>query len=131
MTAALTAAEETARQQGLAFNPSKCVAPSIIPSGRDKKVKVLTEAQFSLQGGAPIRQLGPVDEVCSRQLGVNLGSAGVKKASPSLEVELQRITRAPLKPQQRLKILRCFLTTSTLLAGTAGSGSRRSLRFLV
>lgn len=109
MTAALAAAEDTARQQGLAFNPSKCVATSIIPSGRDKKVKVLTTAQFSLQGGAPIRQLGPIDEW--RYLGVNLGSAGVKKASPSLEVELQRMTRAPLKPQQRLKILRCFLIT--------------------
>lgn len=109
MSIALAAAEKTARQQGLAFNPSKCVATSIVPSGRDKKVKILTEPQFTLLDGDPIRQLGPVDEW--RYLGVNLSPVGVKKASPSLEVELQRITRAPLTPQQRLKILRCFLVT--------------------
>lgn len=109
MTVALTAAEQTARLQGLEFNPSKCVATSIMPSGRDKKVKILTAPQFALLDGSPIRQLGPVDEW--RYLGVNLSPVGVKRASPSLEVELKRLTRAPLKPQQRLKILRCFLVT--------------------
>lgn len=109
MSAALAAAERTAQQQGLAFNTSKCVATSIVPSGRDKKVKVLTQPQFALNDQVPIRQLGPTEEW--KYLGVNLSPVGVKRVSPTLEVELQRITRAPLKPQQRLTILRCFLVT--------------------
>lgn len=109
MSVALAAAEKTASLQGLAFNTSKCVATSIVPSGRDKKVKILTSAQFALQDRRPIRQLGPTEEW--RYLGVNLSPVGVKKVSPTLEVELQRITRAPLKPQQRLTILCGFLVT--------------------
>ncbi|KAK0161538.1 hypothetical protein PV327_009997 [Microctonus hyperodae] len=51
MSAALAVVEKAARQQGLAFNPSKCVATSIVPSGRDKKSSGGEEGQPVLGGG--------------------------------------------------------------------------------
>ena len=42
-------------------------------------------------------------------LGILFDPAGIKRCMGNFDGELMRITKAPLKPQQRLKILRSFL----------------------
>lgn len=107
MQESLLAAEVVARSQGLLFNADKCLTLSIVPSGRDKKYKVLTSPQFNLGTGSLLKQIGPTDQW--RYLGVNFSPVGVKKPGGILTVELNRISSAPLKPQQKLKILRSYL----------------------
>lgn len=120
MQSLLRVAEEVGGKQGLALNASKCVALSIVPAGKQKKYKVLTTPQFHLASGEELKQLTPSQEW--RYLGVDFRPIGPRKAGGSLHVELDRISKAPLKPQQRLKILRCFLIPRLyyrlVLAGT-------------
>ena len=102
----LKIAEREAAKFGLEFNPNKCVAMSILINGRLKKYKITTEQLFTIAGG-PIKQLGPTEGF--RYLGVNISPLGVAKPGGKLHKELDNITKAPLTPQQRMKILRCFL----------------------
>uniref|UniRef100_A0ABD2XNC2 Reverse transcriptase domain-containing protein n=1 Tax=Trichogramma kaykai TaxID=54128 RepID=A0ABD2XNC2_9HYME len=106
MKSLLRIAEEEAAKSGLSFNPSKSQAISIMIAGKVKKYKVLTEPQFTLNSG-PINQLGSTEAF--RYLGLSISPRGIAKPTGYIMSELARITTAPLRPQQRLKILRCFL----------------------
>jgi hypothetical protein len=112
--------EEEAKPCGLQLNPKKSVALSIVPAGKSKQFKVVTEPTFKVRSGQYLRQLKVNEEW--RYLGINFSPTGVKKAGGRLTEELARISKAPLKPQQKLKILRCFLIPrhyhSLVLAGT-------------
>lgn len=127
MSVLVKAVEESAESVGLSFNTSKCSALSIVPSGKDKRSKVITTPQFELNK-SKIAQLSPSQEW--RYLGVDFRPIGPKKAGGTLMRELERITRAPLKPQQRLHIIRSFLLPRLyhrlVLAGTT-LGKLRSL----
>lgn len=107
MQESLLAVEEEAKTHGLTFNSNKCLALSIVPDGKNKKYKVLSNSRFRLSDGSPLKQLGPCNQW--KYLGVNFSSVGVQKPGGTLESDLGKISRAPLKPQQRLKILRSFL----------------------
>jgi hypothetical protein len=107
MRKSLLAAEEEGKRHGLMFNAEKCLAISIVPKGKEKKFKVVTDQQFHLADGTPIKQLKPSERF--KYLGVEFSPSGVIKCARRLELELGNISAAPLKPQQRLKLLRCFL----------------------
>lgn len=107
MQVALRMVEDQAATHGLTLNSARCVALSIVPAGKQKKYKVLADPQFRLFDGTPVRQLKASQEW--RYLGVDFRPVGPKRAGITLAVELGRLTKAPLKPQQRIKILRCFL----------------------
>lgn len=65
-----------------------------------------------------------------RYLGVDFCATELKNAGESLETELDRITRASPKPQQRLKILRCIFTSSSyhkLFLGRVSLGKLKAL----
>jgi hypothetical protein len=47
----LRSAEEEAGKYGLVFNPSKCMAMSILVDGKNKKYKISTEPRFKINGG--------------------------------------------------------------------------------
>uniref|UniRef100_A0ABD2WCU9 Reverse transcriptase domain-containing protein n=1 Tax=Trichogramma kaykai TaxID=54128 RepID=A0ABD2WCU9_9HYME len=100
-----TAGDE-ASKYGLQFNAAKCIAMSILIASKPKTYKVSTAESFQI-GGGPIRQLGPTEHF--RYLGVHFSPLGFRKPGGTLVRELANIASAPLKPQQRLKILRCFL----------------------
>lgn len=102
----LRSAEESAGEMGLTFNTSKCTALSLVPSGKEKKLKVITTPTFRTSQGF-ITQVTPSQEW--RYLGVDFQYSGPKRASRSLKTELECISRAPLKPQQRLLVLRAYL----------------------
>lgn len=90
---------------GLELAPAKCAAFSIVPSGKSKKIKVLTESQF-VAGDHLVPQLGVLQTV--RYLGVRFGDGGPIIQEVELSPLLDRITQSPLKPQQRLEILRTY-----------------------
>lgn len=110
---------------GLELAPTKCAAFSFVPSGKTKKVKVVTDPQF-VAGDRLIPQLGILHAV--RYLGVQFGESGPVIQGVELVPLLERITRAPLKPQQRLKILRTYLIpryTHNLVLGRVSHGLLR------
>uniref|UniRef100_A0A6V7KNY1 Reverse transcriptase domain-containing protein n=1 Tax=Bracon brevicornis TaxID=1563983 RepID=A0A6V7KNY1_9HYME len=93
-------------QHGLQPMPSKCRSMSLVPSGREKKMKIITEPTFTI-AGANITQMGVNDTW--NHLGVSFGHRGPTAPAVEMEDLLERVTKAPLKPQQRLTILRVFL----------------------
>lgn len=120
--------EDTAREMGLLFQAKKCSVLSFVPSGREKKIKIVTTPEFRLRDGSLLPQLDTVAEW--RYLGVDFRPAGPKRVGSDISVYLSRLSRAPLKPQQRLKIVRCFLLPRlyhSLVLGRATLGKLRAL----
>lgn len=107
---------ETTKPMGLGLNLGKCGVLSLVPSGKDKKVKILTEGHISVEGSF-LRQIGPVD--VWKYLGVELEGPNVK-SGVSLGKDLIAVDRAPLKPQQRMLILRHLVMTRHLHALVLG-----------
>lgn len=126
---ALDAAEREAGAMGLVFNPTKCSVLSLVPSGKEKKIKILTAPGFHIdKGGSVLPQVGPKD--MWKYLGVEMSPMGPRRVGSELATYLNRLTRAPLKPQQRMKILRAFLVPRlyhTLVLGAVTLGKLRVL----
>lgn len=125
---ALRAVEDKAREHGLNFNAQKCSVLSLVPSGKVKKIKVVTTPTFQLGEGTFIPQITTTDEW--RYLGIDFCPTGPKKVKTDLAIFLDRITKAPLKPQQRLILVRCFLLPRiyhALVLGRATLGKLRAL----
>lgn len=108
---------EELKAKGLSLNTDKCFVVSIKPSGRVKKTKILTEPQVQYQGN-PIRQIDMVG--LWKYLGVEFKGPKTVVAGDSMSKYLERVTKAPLKPQQRLQILRVYLIPKYLHAWTLG-----------
>lgn len=103
---ALERVEEALVKFGLQLAPNKCAAFSLVPSGKYKKLKVLTDSVFRTRDGM-IPQLDMGRSM--RYLGVRLGDAGLMTEDVDLAPLLERVRRAPLKPQQRIEILKTFV----------------------
>ena len=73
-------------------------------------------------------QLTPSQEW--RYLGVDFRPIGVKRPGKVMNEELDRLTRAPLKPQQHLKILRCYLVVRFYYHLTLAGATLGGLRVL-
>ncbi|KAK2575344.1 hypothetical protein KPH14_012788, partial [Odynerus spinipes] len=124
----LRVVEDTAREMGLQFNTKKSTVLSLVPAGKQKKIKIVTTPTFQLRSGVYLPQLDTTSEW--RYLGVDFQPAGPKKVGSNLTTLLSRLTVAPLKPQQRIKILRCFLLPRlyhALVLGQATLGKLRAL----
>lgn len=105
---------------------AKCAAFSLVPSEKTKKIKVITDPQFTA-GGREVPQLSVLQTV--RYLGVRFAVTGPVIQGIEMLPLLERIIRAPLKPQQGLKILRTYLiprfTHSLVLGHTSYSLLRK------
>ncbi|GBN63860.1 Retrovirus-related Pol polyprotein from type-2 retrotransposable element R2DM [Araneus ventricosus] len=111
---------------GLRINFLKSFTISLVPSGRDKKVKI---AQGSFRvGNTPTPQLG-VDEEWT-YLGVPFTPDGKAKVKilEHLRPKLEILTKAPLKPQQRLFFLRCHLLPGVFHLLALGRATVSSLK---
>lgn len=88
---------------GLEINVGKSSTMSLVPSGRDKKMKVITEPQFKINN-TYLEPIGPV--TLWKYLGVQFRGTRRTCTEMCLEDVLTKIDRAPLKPQQRIRILK-------------------------
>ena len=88
---------------GLTVNPSKCKTLSIASNKHEKKWFILTDPVVSI-GGRWLPTLGPLETY--EYLGIQVGGKGRLSTPGSLlENGLEQLTRAPLKPQQRVYLL--------------------------
>lgn len=104
----LAGLEQYLQERGLTLNPRKCVTLSLLPNAKEKKTKIATDITFRI-GGEPIPSLDTWS--AWRYLGVSFHALGVR-ATPILEElkdYLAKVAKAPLKPQQRLVVLRNYL----------------------
>lgn len=94
--------------RGLRVNIAKSFTLVLQPSGREKKSKVETDSTYCIRN-----QPLPVATTATiwRYLGVQFSTKGRRRGGVDRDLRelLERVTRAPLKPQQRLFILRGFL----------------------
>lgn len=104
----LDQAENFFTPRGLTFGVSKCSTLSLVPSGRDKKMRVDNRV-FRL-GGVELPASGCTSSW--RYLGVDYGSRGPlvpARIGEMLAEHLLHLSKAPLKPQQRLHLLGQYL----------------------
>ena len=98
---------EGLRNGGMLINPDKCASLRIDVDGRAKRWVVNPSPFLVLQD----KQIKALDIVGTyKYLGLQAGAKGLRKAYGSfLQEKLDWLSRAPLKPQQRMYILRCHL----------------------
>uniref|UniRef100_L7M1A0 Putative tick transposon n=1 Tax=Rhipicephalus pulchellus TaxID=72859 RepID=L7M1A0_RHIPC len=96
------------QERGLDVNASKSRTLTIIPSGKEKKAKIVTDRVYTI-GGQPIEAT-----TCTatwKYLGIQF--QGVHATNDTVRKDLaallHRLAKAPLKPQQRLVALRFYL----------------------
>lgn len=87
---------------GLKINTEKSSTLSLVPSGREKKIKVIEEPQFAIDG-THLRAIGVLDTW--KYLGIHFTGSKINERETCLASDLDKITKAPLKPYQRLRIL--------------------------
>lgn len=117
---------------GLELAPLKCAAFSLVPYIRvHKKIKIITDPQFRV-GDIQIPQVGVLQTL--KYLDVSFGCDGSRLSISDLQPFLLRIRRAPLKPQQRLKVLKTYLIPRfihSLVLGRTSHGILRKLDCLI
>lgn len=127
LQASLDAFEAAARRFGLLLNSGKCGAFAMVPHGKRKTFKVLTDRQFHLSSGS----IPQFDSLARwRYLGVDFQATGPVSVSFQLETFLRRISEAPFKPQQRLMAVRSFLLPRLYHGLVLGKCNSSSLRLL-
>lgn len=115
------------KARGLSFNARKSTTLSLVPSGRQKKIKV-EEVPFQVEG----TDIPTLSCVASwKYLGITFNTRGKKvPMMGELAPLLERLTSAPLKPQQRLALLRHYLLPRLYHKGTFQMQSSKLLRRL-
>lgn len=121
----LTRLHAAFQRNGLDINAKKTGVLSMVASGRDKKVKVETIPQFTV-GEALIPQRSPVD--VWTYLGCRYQGAREFAHDPPLAQAIEQMTRAPLKPQQRLRLLRDCLLPRYYHRWVVGTVSAKTLK---
>lgn len=109
---------------GLQTNIGKSSTISLIPSGRQKKIKVITEPSF-LVFGQYLRAIGVID--VWKYLGIEFRCNVLNESEFGIDAALQKVDRAPLKPQQRLKSLRVAIIPRYLHTLVLGRVSKTKL----
>lgn len=118
----IDAAAAALNHLGLQVNPAKCFSLAMVASGHDKKTKI--DATITFRAGNTTMPALHVGETF-QYLGLQFSTAGRCLFNPRrhLEEHINTITRAPLKPQQRLYALSTILLPA-LYHGLALSRTR-------
>lgn len=112
---------------GLKVNADKSSTLSLVPSGKEKKIKVIEQAQFRVDGNL-LRAIGVLD--AWKYLGIHFTGSEKSGCAVNLAADLEKISRAPLKPQQRLKMLSMVVVPRhlhTLVLGRTNKGLLRGM----
>lgn len=108
--AQIAAAESGLAECGLRVNPRKSWSLCLNPSGRQKLVKVDSDVGFRA-AGERVFSVGIADTF--DYLGTRFGPFGASEVVLGLDEKLHKVHRAPLKPQQKLEVVRDFLLPGT------------------
>ena len=92
-------------QSGLFLNPDKCRTLGIkVVGGRERRTWVVSSEEFAKVNGSGIRTMGVEDTY--KYLGIHMTYKGqASGAGEKLQKNLNSLTKAPLKPQQRMWML--------------------------
>lgn len=112
---------------GMELSIEKSNVLSLVPSGREKKMKVVCDNSFHV-GDANLRQIGVMDTW--KYLGVYFEGKGLAKDRVCLSGDLSKLDRAPLKPQQRLELLKSAVLSKHLHTLVLGRTTLSKLRGL-
>uniref|UniRef100_A0A131Z2I9 Reverse transcriptase n=1 Tax=Rhipicephalus appendiculatus TaxID=34631 RepID=A0A131Z2I9_RHIAP len=114
------------RARGLALNPSKCLSLAMVPAGKEKLVKVDPSVRFCVNNEFIPAAEG---ETTWRYLGISFSARGTlqKPIHRELKGYLDNVTKAALKPQQRLVVLRFYLLPRLYHRLILGPVSRKTL----
>ncbi|CAH2083782.1 unnamed protein product [Euphydryas editha] len=118
---------EVGEMLGLRVNSGKSSVLSMVPDGKRKKHHYLTGRVYSVSG-SKLRQVSCVERW--RYLGVDFESSGTSMIELQMREALDNITKAPLKPQQRLEIVRGHLIPRFMHGLVLGTISDDRLRML-
>lgn len=116
---------EALARYGLELSPAKCAAFSLVPAGKVKKMKVITEPQFRI-GDQLVTQAGMLRKI--KYLGIWFADDGPEYSVRDMTLWLEKIRRAPLKPQQRLRVLKMFLLPRFIHGLVLGRATYNELR---
>ncbi|KAJ3649860.1 hypothetical protein Zmor_021578 [Zophobas morio] len=108
---------------GLLFNSGKCCAVSLVTSGHDHTVKAITQPSFRVTGNW-------IPQVAQQHLWSYVGVQFRDYGVADIAEKLGRISRAPLKSQQSLHLVRTYLLHKYLHAWTFGRLNVDALRRL-
>lgn len=87
---------------GLKINIDKSSTLSLVQAGKVKKTKVIEESLFKIDND-PLRAIDVIDTW--KYLGIHFTGSRKRDGGSSLASDLDKISKAPLKPQQRMKML--------------------------
>lgn len=94
-------------KRGMSINPDKCAALSINVNKSNKHMYTITRSLFHING-QPLKQLQNND--LFKYLGKEYGASGQgPSAVQELKLWLSRVRAAPLKPDQRLFIIKTYM----------------------
>ncbi|CAK1550823.1 unnamed protein product [Leptosia nina] len=127
MQEAIDSVDRTSGLMGLRLNHSKSSCLSMVPDGHRKKHHYLTERTFRI-AGRPVRQVTCVERW--RYLGIEFEATGSTTLEMGISEALNNIMKAPLKPQQRLQIVRAHLIPRFLHGLVLGRVTDNRLRML-
>lgn len=123
---------EALSSAGMKLNAKRSIGLTIAKDGK-RKCMALLPTTYKCEGGN-INPLGPEDSV--RYLGLQFNWKGciIPKHTGKLDSLLQELSRAPLKPQQRMQLLKIFLVpkfTHELVLGHVHRNTLRKLDCLI
>lgn len=127
MQASIDAVGHFGQMMGLKLNHAKSSVLSMVPDGKHKKVHYLSTRTFKV-GKRWLKQVSCVERW--RYLGIDFQSTGSATIEQDISQALTNIRRAPLKPQQRLEILRDHLVPRFLHGLVLGTITDNRLRML-
>lgn len=111
---------------GLSLNSGKSFTLSLVPSGKEKKVKVVTSSQpFRVTDGSICAKA--IDDVW-KYLGLNFEGRVIEAFDGKLPASLDKISTAPLKPQQRLQLLKEHVVPGVLHRLVLGTSTAATLK---
>ncbi|TPP60056.1 Retrovirus Pol polyprotein from type-2 retrotransposable element R2DM, partial [Fasciola gigantica] len=121
----LEAPNSALQAAGMSLNASKSCTLTIVPDGKRKTV-MLAPTQYSV-GGTRLRTMNVEDRV--KYLGLEFNWKGKVRVRHTgiLEKYLTEVTRAPLKPYQRLTVLKQHLVPKLLHQLVLGAAHRNTL----
>lgn len=110
---------------GLNANPAKCHSLSIM-TDRHRKVAIYdTENRFRISNNDIIKSIGPTTRW--KYLGINLSGEKIDKQLPDIQIKLDRIKDAMLKPQQKLEIISKVIMPMLYHQAILGNSSQEEL----